>query len=265
MPVETGSDVRDRRKYTHLEAFGRLLAGMAPWLALGEDSTDEGKQRAKFFDLTLKSISVGVDPKSPDFFNFTQGGQPVVDAAFLVHGILRAPALWEKLDAQSQENLVNALKSSRVIKPGYNNWLLFSAMVEAFLLEFTGEFDAMRVDYAVRKHFEWYKGDGLYGDGEHFHWDYYNSYVIQPMLLDVLRIMVKHGKAQQSQYDLTLTRARRYAAIQERLISPEGTFPPIGRSLPYRFGAFQLLGQIALMEQLPEGVSPARCGRDCRW
>jgi hypothetical protein len=52
-----------------------------------------------------------------------------------------------------------------------------------------------------------------------------------------------------------MLRARRYAAIQERLISPEGTFPPVGRSLCYRFGAFHLLAEIALRRQLPDGVS----------
>ncbi len=53
-----------------------------------------------------------------------------------------------------------------------------------------------------------------------------------------------------------MLRARRYAAIQERLIGPEGTFPPIGRSLCYRFGAFHLLAEMALRQQLPEGISP---------
>ena len=53
-------------------------------------------------------------------------------------------------------------------------------------------------------------------------------------------------------------RARRYAAIQERLISPEGTFPAIGRSLTYRYGAFQHLAEMALRHQLPAGVHPAQ-------
>src|SRR6185295_12983891 len=54
------------------------------------------------------------------------------------------------------------------------------------------------------------------------------------------------------------TRARRYAAVQERLIAPDGSFPPLGRSLPYRCGAFHLLAQTALRRSLPEGVSPAQ-------
>ena len=55
-----------------------------------------------------------------------------------------------------------------------------------------------------------------------------------------------------------LQRARRYAAVLERLIAPDGSFPPIGRSLAYRFGAMQVLAQIALRRTLPEGVTPAQ-------
>jgi hypothetical protein len=45
------------------------------------------------------------------------------------------------------------------------------------------------------------------------------------------------------------------------LISPEGTFPAIGRSLAYRFGAFHLLATMALRKELPDGIAPeqVRC------
>lgn len=249
----------DRRKVTYLEAFGRLMAGMSPWLELGADETEEGQLRKKYIVLAQKCMKMAVDPQSPDFMNFTEGGQPLVDAAFLAHAILRAPnVLWKQLDSTTQQQLISAMKSSRVITPGYSNWLLFSAMVEAFLL-FAGEqHDEMRMDLTIRKHMEWYKGDGMYGDGPDFHWDYYNSYVIQPMLVDVLAELMKHGKKYEKTYETVIIRAKRYAEIQERLISPEGTFPAIGRSLPYRFGAFQLLAQMALQHRLSDGLKPAQ-------
>jgi len=136
MPVECkpGMDA-DRRKVTYLEAFGRLMAGMSPWLELGVDETEEGQLRKKYIVLAQKSMKMAVDPQSPDLMNFTDGGQPLVDAAFLAHAILRAPnVLWVQLDQTTKQQLVAAMKSSRVITPGYSNWLLFSAMVEAFLL-----------------------------------------------------------------------------------------------------------------------------------
>lgn len=260
MPVECRpSHDADRRKVTYLEAYGRLMAGMAPWMELGSDETEEGRIRGKMILLAQKSLRMAVDPQSPDYMNFTENQQPLVDAAFLALAILRAPkVLWHQIDDATRQQLVAAMKSSRVITPGYNNWLLFSAMVEAFLL-FAGEqADELRMDMAIRKMMEWYKGDSLYGDGPDFHWDYYNSFVIQPMMLTILQEWMKHSKKQEKTYDIVTKRAQRYAEIQERLISPEGTFPAIGRSLPYRFGCFQHLGQIALQHQLPDKLKPAQ-------
>lgn len=249
---------RNRTNFAPLEAFGRSLAGIAPWLELGPDDSVEGKQRARFIELTIKSLANATDPHSPDFMNFKTGGQPVVDAAFLALGLLRAPnQLWGRLDSQQRSNVVAALKSSRAIKPGENNWLLFSATIEAALWQFTGECEMQPMEYAVQRHEQWYLGDGTYGDGVEYHWDYYNSYVIQPMLLEVLRVCAEKKNPLGDLYPKILARAQRYAVVQERLISPEGTFPVIGRSSAYRFGAMQVLADISLQHKLPENLHPA--------
>jgi hypothetical protein len=256
MPVEQASGA-DRRNVTHLEALGRLLAGLAPWIEIPADDTPEGKVRAQYADLARRAIARAVDPVSADFLNFTRERQPLVDAAFLAQGLLRAKtALRDALDSATKKNLVVALESTRVIAPPFNNWLLFAATVEAALSTLGASWDRMRVDYALRQHDQWYKGDGLYGDGPSFHWDYYNSFVIQPMLIDVLAVCREEMPAWKELDGRVRERAARYAAIQERLISPEGTFPAIGRSIAYRFGAFHLLAQAALRHALPDGVSP---------
>jgi hypothetical protein len=258
MPVEEATGA-NRGSVTHLEALGRLVAGIAPWLELPSDDSDEGRLRASYADLTRRAIGRAVDPASKDFLNFTTGRQPLVDAAFLAQGVLRAPrALRESLDASTRGNLVAALESTRPIPPGFNNWLLFSATVEAALARLGAEWDRMRVDYALRQHDQWYKGDGAYGDGPEFHWDYYNSFVIHPMLIDVLDVVKAEMPAWKELAVRVDTRARRYAAVLERLIAPDGSFPPIGRSLAYRFGALQGLAQMALRHSLPEGVTAAQ-------
>jgi hypothetical protein len=262
MPVEvneTGKG-KGREEVSHLEAFGRLMAGMAPWLELGSGADEEGKLRENYIALSVKCLKNAVDPGSPDFMNFNKkSSQPLVDAAFLAHALICAPkALWQNLDTIHQRYLIDAFKSTRIIKPYESNWLLFSAMIEAALLKFTGEWDISKVEYAIRKHLEWYKGDGLYGDGAEFHWDYYNSFVIQPMLIDILKLCKEKNIPLGESYTTCLKRAKRYAEIQERLISPEGTFPAIGRSLAYRIGVFQLLGRISLLHELPENIKPAQ-------
>jgi hypothetical protein len=256
MPVEA-KVAKDRVYSTYLEAFGRLLDGMAPWLELGPDATEEGILRKKYIDLAVQGIKNATDSKSADFMNFNNGRQPLVDAAFFADALLRAPnQLWGNLDNQTKRNVIEALKSSRVINPSYSNWLMFSATIEAALQKFDKSGDMMRIDYAIKQHLLWYKGDGMYGDGPNFHWDYYNSFVIQPMLLGVTKVLKDDELDRNNYYELMLSRSQRYAAIQERLISPEGTYPPIGRSLAYRFGAFQLLSNIALIHQLPEAIKP---------
>ncbi len=255
MPVESAGT--DRQNVSHLEAFGRTLAGIAPWLELGPAASGEGALRAHYIEITRKCITKAVDPASPDFMNFTRDRQPLVDAAFMAHGLLRGyNQLWLPLDQRAKEMVVEALKSTRIIVPGNSNWLLFSAMVEAFLLKSGSDWIREPVRTALQKHAEWYKGDGVYGDGPWFHWDYYNSFVIHPMMLDILDVMRDKQVEMPLQYEQELSRARRYAAIQERLISPEGTYPPVGRSLCYRFGVFQLLAQISLKRLLPENILP---------
>jgi hypothetical protein len=243
---------KDRVNYAPLEAFGRTLSGIAPWLELGPDDSAEGKVRAKFIDLSVKSLVNATYPKSPDFLNFNHGGQALVDTAFLALGLLRAPnQLWGRLTSQQQSNVVAALKATRTLKPGESNWLLFPATIEAALWQFTGECDTNRIEYAVNRHMQWYLGDGTYGDGRELHWDYYNSYVIQPMLLEVIRVCAEKNHPMGALRSKIIGRARRYAEVQERMISPEGTFPIIGRSSAYRFGAFHHLSTVALQRELP--------------
>lgn len=263
MPVEAAQGLeQDRRKSTHLEAFGRLISGLAPWLESQITDKAEVTLQAQYREWARIGLKNGTDPSSPDYMNFGMTSQSVVDAAFLVLGILRAPKqLWEPLDQPTRSNLVKALQATRQVLPGQSNWLLFSAMIEAGLC-FMGEWwDSLRVDYAIQMHKEWFVGDGTYGDGAHFHWDYYNSFVIQPMLMQVLDTVPPRSASWSAFKPLVLERARRYAAIQERMISPEATFPVIGRSITYRFGAFHLLSDISLRRQLPEHVSPeqVRC------
>ena len=261
MPVEARCD---RSDCSPLEAFGRLLCGMAPWLELPGDDTPEGELRGRMAELARAAIAAGTDPESPDYLwplPATSGRpnpQLLVDTAFFAHGLLRAPReLFERNDAAVREKVIAFLRRSRVILPGPSNWLLFSAMVETALLRFTGEFDAMRVDYALRAHQNWFKGDGVYGDGSRFAWDYYNSFVIQPMLIDVAEQTAEELPAAREFRERIRKRFRRYARIQEGLIAPDGTYPLLGRSITYRCGAFQVLAQAALRRELPEPLAPA--------
>ena len=63
-------DELNRQRFSYLEAVGRTVCGIAPWLELGEDDTPEGQLRKKYIELTVKGISNAVNPSSPDYLIF---------------------------------------------------------------------------------------------------------------------------------------------------------------------------------------------------
>ena len=261
MPFESLSEEQSHRVVCHLEAVGRTICGIAPWLELGPDDTEEGQLREKYIRLVVRGLKNAVDPQAKDHLVFdNRYSQPLVDAAFLAEGILRAPnQIWGNLDKQTRDRLIGEWKTSHGIEPGDNNWLLFASIVEAALLEFTGECDMERLMHGVNRfRNEWYKGDGWYGDGKDFHLDYYNSFVIHPMLTETLRVLKKHNLSGADFLPEQERRLGRYAAQQERMISPEGSYPVTGRSIAYRFGAFHAMADAALLHLLPGNVSPAQ-------
>jgi len=261
MPVELSKRTDNpvnRKSAAYLEAFARLLSGIGPWLNLEGGNAKEQALRNEYRQLTIKSIANAVNPAAKDYMEWQKGSQPLVDAAFMSLGMLRCPWLWDHLDESVRKQLIDALMLTRKVKPSYNNWLLFSGIIEAFFCKYQYPWDEMRLDLALRQMDKWYVGDGLYGDGESFHWDYYNSYVIHPFLNQISEILNEKNNNYKWLADKLKTRSERYAVIQERLINADGSFPAMGRSLVYRGGAFHHLADMAWKNKLPAALKPAQ-------
>ena len=261
MPIEYSRTWDGRnRQVAYLECFGRLMAGLAPWLSLPEDETPEGSQRKQLREWAFQSYVNAVDPESPDLLFWEGELQPLVDAAYLAHSFLRGyEQLWIPLSLQTKQRYVERFKRLRRITPPYNNWLMFPAIIETFLLVAGEAYDLYRITLAINKMEEWYVGDGWYSDGAHFAFDYYSSYVIHPMYVECLETLAEFlSPSYFPLYEKALKRMQRYGCILERLISPEGYFPVVGRSATYRTAVFQPLAMLALNEELPQSLS---CGQ----
>lgn len=248
------------KKVLYMECFGRLMAGVAPWLTLPDDATAEGKQRKQLREWALASYKNAVDPQNPDYLCWGIGGQNLVDAAYIAESFLRAyDTLWKPLDEVTKQRYLKEFAKLRHIDPPYTNWLLFSSTIESFMAKAGGDFDEYRVNSACRKVEEWYVGDGWYADGPSFAFDYYSSYVFHPMYLETLQAMVdakvNSRLDYQKYYDRELKRCQKYSIILERFISPEGTFPAFGRSIPYRMATMQPLALMAWYQTLPKDLS----------
>ncbi len=252
-------------KVGYMEAFARLIDGIAPWLALPDGDDAEGRLRATLRAQAVRSFVQSVDPASPDRLGWEGHGQALVDSAYFTSALLRAPdALWHPLDAETKRRIVAVVKGLRRISPPYQNWLLFAAMNEAFLYSIGEQWDPMRVDMTIKLFAgEWYVGDGWYGDGERFHFDYYNSYVIHPMLVQILSVLRKgrpgfNNLKPQEEHARALRRMQRFGEHLERMIGPDGAYAAIGRSLTYRIAAHQVLGVLAWTGQLPAKLPGAQ-------
>ena len=262
-------DNRDK-KVAYMECFGRLMAGIAPWLTLPDDDTPEGQKRRQLREWALKAYANAVDPESPDYLGWTSGGQTLVDAAYVVESLFRGyKALWEPLDSLTKSRYIKELQGLRRYDPPYTNWLLFVGMEEAFIMYAGGGYDAFRIKMAMSKVEEWYIGDGLYSDGPSFAFDYYNAYVIQPMYVECLQMIAakqpnntylirSHGDKRngaKNRLEVVTERMQKYGVILERFISPEGTFPVVGRSIPYRLAVLQPLAMLAWQKTLPKELT----------
>lgn len=252
-PIWDGRD----KEVAYMESFGRLMAGIAPWLALQEHEPTEKRLHEKLYAWALQSYVQAVNPDSPDYLLWGKEWQPLVDAAYIAHSFLRGyESLWLVLDDETKKRYIHEFKALRRVTPPYNNWILYPAIIEMFLMIACGESDFYRIKYAIQKVEEWYVGDGWYSDGPSFTFDYYNSFVIHPLYVECLETLVEFGySAYRPIYQRALNRMQRYACILERLISPEGYFPAFGRSITYRTAVFQPLSMLVLNRQLPPCLS----------
>ena len=258
MPKVTSVHVDNKEhriKVQYVEVLGRVLSGIAPWLQLDGGDAEEVALRKQYREWALRGLKNALDSNAKDFMNFDIGGQQLVDASYVALAVVRAPWLWENLDQKNQTLLMKSIVTTRKFKPVFSNWLLFSAMNEAFLAKFGYDWDPMRVDYALQQMEQWYTGDGMYTDGTSFAFDYYNSYVIHPYLAALSEIIGKKTNAYRDMFEKIKKRNERYAIIQERLINADGTYPATGRSIIYRGAAFHHLADMALRKALPKQLS----------
>lgn len=247
-----------QHQFANLEAFGRLMDGISLWLVLPNDHSPEAQLRDDLRQKALKAYTNIVDPSSPDCATWRSGKQPQVDGAFLASSLIRAPSLWYNLTEETRDRYVTEFTQLRRVQRHKNNWVLFQSMIETFLMRFGFEYDSEILNHGLNRIESFYLGDGMYSDGDEFRFDHYNSYVIQPMYLQILDVT-----GNKPRYATVLKRMQRYVTVLERFISPECTFPMMGRSTTYRLAVFQPSSLLAYLNKLPLPEGQVRAALTC--
>ena len=119
-------DRRDK-KVAYMEAFGRLLAGLAPWLNLPDDDTPESAKRKQLREWTRKAIINAVDPNSPDRLGWENGGQTLVDGAYVVEGLYVATTPFGYLcpkrpSSSTSKRFKDFAATTRPTPTGFSSW-----------------------------------------------------------------------------------------------------------------------------------------------
>jgi hypothetical protein len=162
--------------------------------------------------------------------------QPIVEASAVAFGLaLSKPYLWDRLDAEVQERVADWLAHHANLRAWGNNWLLFTAITEAFLSSVGRPIDNPHAEADVAHVEDWYLGEGWYNDGTAAmgrNVDHYNSWVIHPYLW--MWYQLRGEQAPSALRERMRTRLGAFSTSYAELFAPNGAPLFQGRSLAYR-------------------------------
>jgi hypothetical protein len=164
--------------------------------------------------------------------------QPIVEAANLAFGLaISRTRFWDQLDVTLRDQTAQWLTHHAVKHGSDNNWLLFTAVIEAFLVSAGYDVPGGHAQEDVDLFESWYLGDGWYNDGpispttRHGNRvDHYNSWVIHPFLWQWYQLS-EQPAARRERY---LGRLGEFADSYALLFAADGSSVHQGRSLTYR-------------------------------
>ncbi len=236
-----------------IEGFARsfLIAGARLGGGAG-DPHDHASFHIEGLTAAMDPAGPGFWPRAAGFQDWPHAGitQPAVEAANLAFGLaLCREQVWDQLPDPVRERLAEWLAHhARLRVWQHNNWLLFPAMIEAFLASVGMPVDGGHGAENVERVESWYLGDGWYNDGPPAapgrNLDHYNSWVFQPFLWQWYRL---RGDAE-PQWRVERFRARlaEFAASYALTFGDDGAPLHMGRSLAYRHAVLGGLWTAAL-------------------
>ena len=225
-----------------IEGFARSFLIAAPLLA-GRPADPLGHA-----DWYVRGLTAAMDPGGPDRWGRAIGvdeirqwngtPQPIVEAANLAFGLaLSRGAVWDRLDEATRERLADWLEHHATKHGSDNNWLLFTAVIEAFLHSVGHDVPGGHAQADVDLFESWYLGDGWYNDGRigaatgrGNRVDHYNSWVIQTFLWQWYELTEQPVERR----ELFRARLGEFADSYALLFAPDGSPLHQGRSLTYR-------------------------------
>jgi hypothetical protein len=243
-----------------LEGFARTFLLAAARIAGAPQSDPAALRLAEQYG---RGLAAGTDPDGPEYWLPGEDciplqrrrTQPTVEAANIALALhLSRGRLWDRLDPAVQQRIADWLDHHARLEVWPNNWLLFSAVIAAFL-ESTGRDAPDRTD-AVRRVESWHLGEGWYTDGWQRNIDHYNAWVIHPFLWAWYDLV----GADRDPAAAALWRGRLDSFLHSypRLFGSDGAPVHQGRSLTYRTATLAPVWLGAMLDLGPLAPGAAR-------
>ncbi len=218
-----------------LEGFARsfLLAGFR----LARSGADDVRNVAEWY---ARGLAAGTDPKSAERWPaLDEIRQAKVEAASIAIALHETrPWVWDRLDDEVRQQVVDWLARTVGMPLPHNNWIWFQGVTNAFLRSVGGPWSATDVERIVELTDDWYAGAGWYSDGnrrpgEYRNYDYYSGWVMHFYPLWYCRMI--GADADRALLDRYRQRVQRYLLDAQHLVGGDGSPLFHGRSLTYRF------------------------------
>lgn len=233
----------------HMEAFSRMLWGLAPLWSQGGGGD--------YLPLFRQGLVNGTDPDHPGYWGpVADYDQKIVEMAAIALTLMLCGERLA-LSPREGENLRRWLAGVEGRALAQNNWLFFRVLVQAAFRKLGWPWSREQLEEDLAKLDSWYTGEGWYCDGQPSQVDYYIPFGMHYYGLIYARFMEEEDPARARCFR---ERAARFARDYLYWFEDGGRAVPFGRSLTYRFGQSAFFSALAFagVEALPWGVLKSR-------
>jgi hypothetical protein len=246
------------REIAGMEAFSRVLWGLAPLLAGGGQDQLE--------NVYIDGLVNGTNPEHEEYWGaINDYDQRMVEMAAIGTALCLAPErIWEPLPSEDKSRLAAWLGQINQHQLYGCNWLFFLVLVNLGLKHVGMPYDKARLDECLEELDSYYLSDGWYSDGADGHSDYYVPFAFHFYGLLYAKFMESEDPVRSERYK---HRACVFAKDFVYWFADNGSALPYGRSLSYRFAqsAFWSAAAFAGIEPFSMGVIKGLLLRNLRW
>ena len=250
-----------------IEGFARTSVAWGAWLGQRANPTavGVGSARIDLLELHVRGLLDATDPGGAFYCGeIGDRDQRIVEAAEIATGLWLGRS--RLLPALGRDGLRQVLEWLAKVdgKDVYeDNWVLFPALVASVRRHFGVALPDAAIDAGIDWMLARYRGDGWYADGGGHAFDQYTGWAVHWHLLLWSRIEPERRPRTRA---LIERRFRTYLASIAPMFAADGTRPPFGRSLGYRFAAAAPFALAALfgIDAVPHDVARRIAGGTIR-